>query len=545
MMKDSRGGTALWQRWLGPGLMLVAILPAVVLLLVAADETGHPWIARAYVLLAIAVAAAYLTLVFIPERRRVRAWRELERAHEQQKVAVRRSLEELRFGDLVAAVRPVEGLESTMRHDFAAATQAVAGLIQQIQTSSVEVATSALTVHETAAELASGSSQQAAAVVEITATMEELARTAAQIATNAAGQAELAAQSEEAGNEGAAAVESAVAGVEAVRQHIVAISTRADTLGTRSREIYRVLELINEIAQETHILSLNAAIEAAAAGEHGDRFSVVADEVRRLAQRSRESVESVRTMLDEFSEAIRAVVVATEEGSKAADQVLQLSRSTEDSIDQLTSALSDTARTAREISLATQEQQTASDQVVLTLKEVSEVIQRMADGLKQFTGTAERLNQLALSIQLLTQSFRLDSVHSVKHQVLQWTAQLSNFANNLEAVEGVLGELLRKCPYLELIYLVDTQGVMVSFVVNRDLVGDRQIAGTVGVGQAYSERPWFQAVVRDHRTAVTPPYESLLTGGQCFTIAAAVLDLDDKIAGVLGADVNVRNWTRI
>ena len=87
-----------------------------------------------------------------------------------------------------------------------------------------------------------------------------------------------------------------------------------------------MLDLITEIAQETHILSLNAAIEAAAAGDHGRRFSVVAEEVRRLAQRSQESVESVRNLLDEFAGSIRATVVATEEGSKEAGRVLERAR---------------------------------------------------------------------------------------------------------------------------------------------------------------------------------------------------------------------------
>jgi hypothetical protein len=417
--------------------------------------------------------------------------------------------------------------------------------VQQIQTSSVEVATSARTVHETAAELATGSSQQAAAVVEITATTEELARTAGQIAVNAKGQADLAARSEAAADTGVGAVRLGAGGVETVRERIETIAERADSLGQRSREIYRVLDLITEIAQETHILSLNAAIEASAAGEHGTRFSVVADEVRRLAERSRESVDSVRGLLDEFSGAIRAMIVATEEGSKSAAEVMEQSRSTEHSIDSLRSALADTAQAAREISLATQEQQAASDQVVLTLKEVSEVIQRMAEGLRQFTGTSERLNHLALSIQLLTQSFRLASTHSLKHQILGWAKGLSGFRDNLEVVTGRLEDVLQSSPYVELAYVVDPDGVMLAFAVNSDLVGDRDQPGSVGVGEDYADRPWFQAVARQGRTVVTPLYTSLLTGEQCFTIAAAIHGMDDAIVGVVGADVNVPNWTRI
>src|SRR4029078_8509506 len=95
-------------------------------------------------------------------------------------------------------------------------------------------------------------------------------------------------------------------GVKELQTRLSGIAARADTLGTRSKEIYRVLDLITEIADETHILSLNAAIEGAAAGADGRRFAVVAEEVRRLAHRSQESVDSVRSLLDEFSGSIRA-----------------------------------------------------------------------------------------------------------------------------------------------------------------------------------------------------------------------------------------------
>jgi methyl-accepting chemotaxis protein len=524
---------------------VVLVLVGGALLEMTAKEPGEGWLVRAFLIVGTFAVIGYVLAVDLPNRRTAREYRRLQREYDTQCEALASSLEELRHGDLVTVRNENEALPDEMRKAVDSASQALAALIQQIQSSSVEVATAAGTVQRTSAELASASSQQAAAVVEITATTEELARTASQIATNASKQAELAARSESAGDEGAKALDSAVSGVEAVRQHMQAIADRADTLGSRSREIYRILDLTTEVAQETHILALNAAIEASAAGEHGERFSVVAEEVRRLAERSRETVDSVRTHLDEFAGSIRGVVVATEEGSKAATQVLRGSRNSQDAISQLRGALADTATAAREISLATQEQRTASDQVVLTLREVSEVVQRIADGLAQYTGAANRLNQLALSIQLLTQSFHIDSEHSLKHHLAAWTDRLSNYSGNLEAVEGVLGDLLEECSYLEIVYLVDLGGSMVSFAVNRELIGSREHPGSAVVGQNYSDRPWFQAVARDRRSAVTPIYDSLLTGDPCFTIAVAVKNSDSEMIGTLGVDVNLLNWTKI
>ncbi len=413
-------------------LLLIAVGVTGLLLLLAVQVAGGPgWPFSAFLLLTLLALWLYRGFVYRAQldldRRRSAAARE-ERRTEGVLVA---ALDHLRSGDLVHCSRQVSTLPAELSEAFANATNALDVLAQQIQGSSVEVAAAANSVNQIASELASGSSEQAASVVEITAAMEELARTASQIADNAAVQADLAQRAEESGDAGAAAVEEAVGGIDEVKKRISGIASRADALGIRSKEIYRVLDLITEIAQETHILSLNAAIEAAAAGEHGRRFSVVAEEVRRLAQRSQESVDSVRHLLDEFAGSIRATVVATEEGNREAGRVLERARAAAAAIEELRGASGDTARVAREISGATQQQNAASDEVVLTLKEVSQVVQRMADSLKTFTDTADRLNQLGLVIQMLAQSFHLDSPHSLKHMAETWAAQVRAAAGQL------------------------------------------------------------------------------------------------------------------
>ncbi|MGC8917360.1 MAG: methyl-accepting chemotaxis protein [Thermoanaerobaculum sp.] len=513
--------------------------------LLLATSYGLPrWVLDTYFVVALGVLGLYVGLVLQPSRKLARRFARLAAQAQHAERAFDQVLKHLQAGDLVAAQAGARALAPGVEPQFLAATRAFSALVQQILGSSVDVALAGQQVQNTASELASGSSEQAAAVVEITATMEELARTAAQIATNAANQAELAAQAEDAGTVGAAAVEDAVRGVEEVQKRIAAIATRADSLGTRSREIYRVLDLITEIAQETHILSLNAAIEATAAGEHGRRFSVVADEVRRLAERSRESVDSVRTLLEEFSASIRATVVATEESSKEVAKVLERARAAAASIEQLRQAVSETAHAAREISLATQQQRTASDQVVLTLKEVSQVIQKMAEGLKAFSATAERLSQLALSIQLVTQSFHLDSPRSVKHIAHTLAEALGAEAGHWEALDTTFAQALKTYRFLENAFLTDAEGNLVAFTPNPDLkLPDTALPVTVG--QNLSERPWFQAVMRDQRTTLTPLYTSLLTGQRCFTVAAPVRDPQGNLVGVLGLDVNATSWTKI
>ncbi len=516
------------------------------LLLLAADETGGPrWPMVVFLVLAVAGVAAHGVLVY-PYFRRLerRLPEEAERWTRLENKLIAAS-GHLGAGDLVRSMEQARGLPDRLARVAEGASVSLSVLAQQIQDSSIEVASAADAVNQIASDLAAGSSEQAASVVEITAAMEELARTASQIAESASRQAALAARAEASGDAGSAAVHEAVSGVEQVQKRILDISNRADALGTRSKEIYRVLDLITEIAQETHILSLNAAIEAFAAGAEGRRFSVVAEEVRRLAQRSQESVESVRHLLDEFAGSIRATIVATEEGSKEANRVFERARAAAAAIGDLRRASGDTSRVARQISLATHQQTAASEQVVTTLREVSQVVQRMTGGLKDLSGTADRLNTLGLNIQLLAQSFHLDSPRSLKHLIEEWARQLERTAGAGE-MEGVLDSLVQKVPYVEMAYFVDTSGYTVTLCYNRSMIGGRQLLGASGAREFdMTQRPWYRAVAREQRTALTPPYESLQNGETCFTVGAPVRNREASFIGVLAVDINVNGWTRI
>jgi hypothetical protein len=237
-------------------------------------------------------------------------------------------------------------------------------------------------------------------------------------------------------------------------------------------------------------------------------------------------------------------VVATEEGGKEGARVLASARAAAAAIVDLRGALATTARVARETSLATGQQQGASDQVVLTLKEVSLVIQRMAEGLRHFSGTADRLNRLALGIQLLTQSFHLDSPHSLKHLAQGWAERLAARAGHWDALATQLDDLVSGSGFVELAYVVDPRGAMVAFSAGGTGAGGERPAG-VAVGASFADRPWFQAVSREGSAILTSLYDSLLTGEKCFTVATPIRDADGSLAGVLGVDVNVRSWNRI
>jgi hypothetical protein len=199
---------------------------------------------------------------------------------------------------------------------------------------------------------------------------------------------------------------------------------------------------------------------------------------------------------------------------------------------------------ARQISLATQQQNAASDEVVMTLREVSLVVQRMTGGLKDLSATADRLNALALKIQLLAQSFHLDSPRSLKHLVEAWAERAQALPTGER--QALLEELVGQAQFVDLAYWVNDRGYMTSLAVNPATTGNRPALDLAQLHDVdMRRRPWFRTAERELRTGLTPPYQSILTGESCFTVCACLKRPDGSFDGVLAIDINVTGWTRI
>jgi hypothetical protein len=168
----------------------------------------------------------------------------------------------------------------------------------------------------------------------------------------------------------------------------------------------------------------------------------------------------------------------------------------------------------------------------------------MADGLKQFSDTADRLNQLGLIIQMLAQSFHLDSQHSLKHLADSWAGEVRRRLGNWEAIERLLEDLVNRQPYVECLYFYDGKGGQVALTVNRQIIGDRDVPASVRAGEGFGDRPWYKAAVQEKFPILTPQFISLLSEQPIFTAAAPIYERGDLV-GVLGLDVNLDSWSKI
>jgi methyl-accepting chemotaxis protein len=249
--------------------------------------------------------------------------------------------------------------------------------------------------------------QQATSLAEVTATMEELPRTSRQIAQNAESVKEAASKSVEVAQAGTTLGREGVEAMERIKERVGDIARKTLFLGEKSHEIGKVMEIIKEIASEIHLLALNAAIESAAAGEHGRRFAVVASEVRRLAEKTRESTETIRGIITEIQSATNSSVEATEQGTKEVERWRETIRLSSDAFSEIIETIERTSEASTQISLATHQQTSANEQVVQAMRQIEEMVRLTASQMKESSASAARLREMAGMLQEKTAVFRV------------------------------------------------------------------------------------------------------------------------------------------
>ncbi len=280
-------------------------------------------------------------------------------------------------------------------------------LIRQTQESSRRLQQSANDILSATEQSASGAAEQAASISETTATMEELASTYKQIAENAEQVVTMAEASLNSAEFGQQAVSHTLDAMETIKTRTQTSANKILALGERSQQIGQVLAIINSIADQTKILALNAAIEAARAGEAGKGFSVVAIEIRKLAESVVESTTEIGSIMTEIQGAANDLVMSTEQELKQVQAGVELATNTGDSLDQILEMVEQTTIAAKEISAATQQQKSATDQVVKAMREVAAVAQQTAAGSRQVAGSAEQLSSMARESSQVGSAFTL------------------------------------------------------------------------------------------------------------------------------------------
>lgn len=248
-----------------------------------------------------------------------------------------------------------------------------------------------------------GSREQSTAMKEITTTMNELLVTSKQIAESAQRVAHIAAQTAIGATSGEQTVTRANDSIGGIKRQVDLIVTNMLDLGKKSQQIGGILEIINELAEQTNILAINATIEAAGAGENGKRFAVVADEIRKLADRVGGSTKEIRGLIDDIRAAVNTTVMTTEGGTKAVEAgALQFSE-VAIAFRQIASLVSTTTEATREIELSTKQQSTAVSQVNIAVSNVAQAARETEVSSSKTLQTATELTNLSRDLLRLVQ----------------------------------------------------------------------------------------------------------------------------------------------
>lgn len=269
---------------------------------------------------------------------------------------------------------------------------------RELQNAVTQMQSSAVELEVAANQQASAAREQATATIEVTSTLRELLATSRQISESAAQVAALTEEAARSAQSGAKAVTRVDSGVSTIRRQVDAVVEHMLELGKQSQRAGGILDIINELAEQTNILAINATIEAVGAGEAGKRFTVVADEIRRLADRVGISSREIRHLIDDMRAAANTTVMATEEGSKAVDEGRRSVTQITGLWQRISELVSNTAEAAREIELSTQQQTTAVEQVNTALSEVTQGAREGEVTAKQAREMASELADLARSL---------------------------------------------------------------------------------------------------------------------------------------------------
>lgn len=271
---------------------------------------------------------------------------------------------------------------------------------EQLNSSANRMSSIAETTNSGVFKQQSETDQVATAINEMTATVQEVARNA----TEAASAATTADSDSKAGKQ---VVDETILSIENLAGGIDKAATVINKLEEESNNIGTVLDVIKNIAEQTNLLALNAAIEAARAGEQGRGFAVVADEVRTLASRTQSSTQEIETMIERLQvQASDAVGVMNESQTRTSESVEQV-RNAGKSLDAISSAVSTINDMNMQIATATEEQSAVTEEINNNIVNISQIAENSTEGARQITDATNELNQLALNLQALLGRFKL------------------------------------------------------------------------------------------------------------------------------------------
>lgn len=368
---------------------------------------GNAWITLASGALAI---ASILGLLFTLYRDQVKRFRITQELNQRNQEAILRLLDEmgsLAEGDLTVRATVTEDITGAIADSINFAVEALRSLVTTINETAVQVAAAAQETQATAMHLAEAAEHQAQQITSASAAINEIAVSIDEVSKNSVESADVAQRSVQIAAKGAEVVRQTIQGMDSIRDQIQETSKRIKRLGESSQEIGSIVELINDIAEQTNILALNAAIQAASAGEAGRGFAVVADEVQRLAERSAGATKRIETLVQTIQADTNEAVSSMEQTTAEVVAGARLAEDAGLALGEIEKVSSDLADLIQNISEAARQQSTAATSISATMNVIQEITTQTSVGASQTAESIGNLAQLAADLRRSVADFKL------------------------------------------------------------------------------------------------------------------------------------------
>ncbi len=318
------------------------------------------------------------------------------------------SIQKIAEGDLTQRIDDSRTDEfGTLIGEINKFVEIVHGLVSNVSGSAHEVAGAATEIAATSEEIATGMSMQKEEIARITATMAEMNSAVREVADQSSSASSGAARSGNNAEEGEKIVGESVESIESLTITVNESAAGVEELGRKSEEIGDIINVINDIADQTNLLALNAAIEAARAGEHGRGFAVVADEVRVLADRTTKATDEIASSIREIQGKTTVAVDRMKEGASEVNSSAESARKAGETLREIVQSSTEVAQMVDAIAAATEEQSSSADQINRSIESVSSVIREASEGTGQAAEASSELSQKAEDLRSTIQYFKV------------------------------------------------------------------------------------------------------------------------------------------
>jgi methyl-accepting chemotaxis protein len=284
----------------------------------------------------------------------------------------------------------------------------IKGIVENIVEAVHATASAANQISSSSEEMAAGAQEQSSQTAEVASAVEEMTKTILETTKNSSQAAGAAKNSGSIAKEGGIVVSQTIEGMNRVAEVVKQSAVTVQALGKSSDQIGEIIQVIDDIADQTNLLALNAAIEAARAGEQGRGFAVVADEVRKLAERTTKATKEIAMMIKQIQKDTEGAVASMQQGTIEVEKGKELADKAGESLNQIITGAEQVVDMVTQVAAASEEQSSAAEQISKNVEAISSVAHESTNGVQQIARAAEDLNHLTENLQNLIHRFKID-----------------------------------------------------------------------------------------------------------------------------------------